>query len=66
MPQSTKLFQDSALTSKLDETSPKKNSFNLAALSSKSAMSMSEGDSMTPQQDATQHIRHNHGFNEST
>jgi len=26
----------------------------------------SEGDSVTPQHDASLHIQHNHGFNEST
>lgn len=29
-------------------------------------MSISEGDSMTPQNDASLHVKHAHGFNEST
>lgn len=40
------------------EASPAQNNFMLVA--------SSEGDSVTPQHDASLHIQHNHGFNEST
>ena len=68
-PQSTKQMDVSqsaaAAQSMADNNSPQQNNF-MQSQASQSNAGMSEGDSMTPNNDATLHIRHDHGFNEST
>ncbi len=57
VPQSTSSLNEGAAAINMADASPAQ---------SNNFMAPSEEDSMTPQNDASLHIRHQHGFNEST